>query len=124
MLSFTWPLRRASDWRYMNSQPMLEIRALADLKGRVDIAWACHEGMFSISWTESNGPPVIPPKRRGFGSTVTTSLAEMSVDGAVDLQFPQAGLTWRLTCPADKALELGALAKATSQGRADGATRA
>jgi PAS domain S-box-containing protein len=87
--------------------------ALADLKGRVDIAWACDEGMFSISWTESNGPPVIPPKRRGFGNTVTTSLAEMSVDGAVDLQFPQAGLTWRLTCPADKALELGALAKAT-----------
>jgi len=98
--------------------------ALADLKGRVDIVWACDEGEFSISWTESNGPPVIPPERRGFGSTVTTSVAEMSVDGAVDLQFPQPGLTWRLTCPADKALELGALTKATSQGRADGATRA
>jgi two-component sensor histidine kinase len=62
-------------------------------------AWACDEGPFSISWTESNGPPIIPPKQRGFDSTVTTSLAEVSVDGAVDLQFPQAGLTWRLTCP-------------------------
>jgi PAS domain S-box-containing protein len=85
--------------------------ALANLKGRVDIAWACDEGTFSISWTESDGPPVIPPERRGFGNTVIISLAEMSVDGAVDLQFPQAGLTWRLTCPADKALEPGALAK-------------
>jgi two-component sensor histidine kinase len=89
--------------------------ALTDLKGRVDIVWACDEGEFSISWTESNGPPVIPPERRGFGSTVTTSVAEMSVDGAVDLQFPQPGLTWRLTCPADKALELGALAKTTCE---------
>ena len=87
--------------------------AFTDVKGRVDIAWACDEGTFSISWTESNGPPVIPPERRGFGSTVIIRLAEMSVDGAVDLQFPQPGLTWRLTCPADKALELGALAKTT-----------
>jgi PAS domain S-box-containing protein len=89
--------------------------AFTDVKGRVDIAWACDEGTFSISWTESNGPPVIPPERRGFGNTVIIRLAEMSVDGAVDLQFPQAGLTWRLTCPADKALELGALAKTTCE---------
>jgi two-component sensor histidine kinase len=87
--------------------------AFTDVKGRVDIAWACDEGTFSISWTESNGPPVIPPERRGFGSTVIIRLAEMSVDGAVDLQFPHAGLRWRLTCPADNALELGALAKTT-----------
>jgi hypothetical protein len=57
----------------------------------------------------------MPPERRGFGNTVIISLAEMSVDGTVDLQFPQAGLTWRLTCPADKALELGALAKTTCE---------
>jgi len=89
--------------------------AFTDVKGRVDIAWVCDEGTFSISWTESNGPPVIPPERRGFGNTVISSLAEMSVDGTVDLQFPHAGLTWRLTCPAEKALELGALAKTTSE---------
>ena len=82
--------------------------ALSNLKGRVTVAWARNEDTFSISWTESNGPPVIPPERRGFGTTVIISLAEMSVDGAVDLQFSQAGLMWRLTCPTDKALELGA----------------
>jgi two-component sensor histidine kinase len=51
-------------------------------------------------------PPVTPPKRRGFGSTVIESLAEMSVDGTVDLQYRHTGLEWRLTCPADKALAL------------------
>jgi PAS domain S-box-containing protein len=82
--------------------------ALANAQGRVDVAWACDGGTFSIGWTERNGPPVEPPQRRGFGSTVITSLAEMSVDGSVDLQYRTTGLTWRLTCAADKALELGA----------------
>lgn len=89
--------------------------ALANLKGGIDITWARDEDTFSISWTESNGPHVIPPDRLGFGNTVIVSLAEMSVEGAVDLQFPSSGLTWRLTCPVDKALELGALAKTTRE---------
>jgi two-component sensor histidine kinase len=81
---------------------------LANAKGRVDVAWACDRGTFSISWTERNGPPVTPPKRRGFGSTVITSLVEMSVDDTVDLEYRHTGIAWRLTCPAVKALELGA----------------
>jgi two-component sensor histidine kinase len=54
------------------------------------------------------GPPVTPPKRRGFGSTVTTNLVEMSLEGTVDLQYRRAGVAWRLTCNAAKALEFGA----------------
>lgn len=87
--------------------------ALANAQGRVDIAWECNGGAFSIRWTERNGPLVTPPQRRGFGSTVIASLAEMSVDGAVDLQYRHTGIAWQLTCPADKALELGAGANAT-----------
>jgi hypothetical protein len=33
------------------------------------------------------------------------TMAERSVDGAVDLHYPPSGLTWRLTCPAVNALE-------------------
>jgi two-component sensor histidine kinase len=82
--------------------------ALANAEGRVDVAWTCDGETFSISWTECNGPPVIPPERRGFGSTVIASLAEMTVEGTVDLQYCHTGVAWRLTCDADKALELGA----------------
>jgi two-component sensor histidine kinase len=81
--------------------------AFTDVKGRVDIAWACDEGTFSISWTESNGPPVIPPERRGFGSTVIIRLAEMSVDGAVDLQFPTLGSRGALHALPTKRLSSG-----------------
>jgi PAS domain S-box-containing protein len=82
--------------------------ALANDEGHVNVDWACDGETFSISWTELKGPTVTPPKRRGFGSTLITSLAEMSVDGSVDLQYAETGLKWRLSCPADNARELGA----------------
>jgi len=82
--------------------------ALASQGGRVDVTWTCDGETFSISWTECNGPPVTPPGRHGFGSTVISSLAEMSVEGTVDLQYRHTGVAWRLTCNADNALELGA----------------
>jgi PAS domain S-box-containing protein len=81
--------------------------ALANAGGRVDVAWTCEEETFSISWTESNGPPVTAPQRHGFGSTVIGRLAEMSVEGVVDLQYRHTGVVWRLTCNANNALALG-----------------
>jgi PAS domain S-box-containing protein len=81
--------------------------ALASSGGRVDVTWICDGERFSISWTEWNGPPVTPPKRHGFGSTVITSLAEMCVEGTVDLQYRHTGVAWRLSCNADKAIEVG-----------------
>jgi two-component sensor histidine kinase len=60
-----------------------------------------------MSWTEHDGPPVSAPQQRGFGSIVMEAMAERSVDGTVDLDYAPSGLTWRLTCPAENALELG-----------------
>jgi len=58
-----------------------------------------------MSWTERDGPPVRPPERRGFGSTVIDSMAKRSVSGEVQLDYAPLGLEWRLTCPAANALE-------------------
>jgi len=58
-----------------------------------------------MSWTEREGPPVSAPQRRGFGTIVMETMAELSVDGAVDLDYAPSGLTWRLTCSAANALE-------------------
>src|SRR5260370_14883229 len=60
---------------------------------------------FTISWTDHDGPPVSPPKQRGFGTIVLETMAGRSVDGAVGLKYATSGVTWRLTCPAAKALE-------------------
>jgi PAS domain S-box-containing protein len=80
--------------------------ALSIDRGRVDIYWGTAGDTFTISWTERDGPPVSPPQRRGFGTTVMEMMAERCcVDGAVDLDYAPSGVTWRLTCPATNALE-------------------
>jgi PAS domain S-box-containing protein len=79
--------------------------ALSVDAGRVDVGWRFDNGMFKISWTEYEGPPVSQPERRGFGSAVIESMAKWSVDGEVHLDYAPAGLIWRLTCPAANALD-------------------
>jgi PAS domain S-box-containing protein len=79
--------------------------ALSTGGGRVDVRWRAEGGHFTMCWIERGGPPVTPPHRQGFGSTVITQLAERSVGGRVHLDYAPAGLTWRLTCRAAKVLE-------------------
>jgi len=79
--------------------------ALSTDTGRVDVRWGTDGDTFTMSWTERDGPPVSPPKRRGFGTIVMEAMTARSVDGAVDLDYMPSGVTWRLTCPAANALE-------------------
>jgi PAS domain S-box-containing protein len=82
--------------------------ALSTDRGRVDIRWKTDSETITMSWTESDGPPVPVPERRGFGTIVMKAMAERSVNGTVDLDYAPSGLTWRLTCPAASVLEIGA----------------
>jgi two-component sensor histidine kinase len=79
--------------------------ALSTDMGRVDIGWGIDDDTLVMSWTEREGPPVLAPRRRGFGTIVMQTMAERSVDGTVVLDYAPSGLTWRLTCPAANALE-------------------
>jgi len=81
--------------------------ALSTDKGRVDVFWATDGDTFTMSWSEREGPPVSAPKRRGFGTTVMERMVKGSLSGTIDLDYAPAGLTWRLTCPAESALEPG-----------------
>jgi two-component sensor histidine kinase len=79
--------------------------ALSTDKGRVNVCWEIERDTLTMSWTERDGPPVSAPKRRGFGTTVIETMANHSLDGAVDLDYAPSGVTWRMACPAAKALE-------------------
>jgi PAS domain S-box-containing protein len=79
--------------------------ALSKNTGRLDVGWGTEGETFTMSWTERDGPQVSPPQRRGFGTVVMQEMAERSVGGKVDLDYAPSGVTWRLTCPAAKALE-------------------
>ncbi|WP_407156888.1 PAS domain S-box protein [Bradyrhizobium sp. STM 3557] len=73
--------------------------ALANKEGRIDIGWAREGPSFTMCWIEQGGPPVTPPTRSGFGSKVISDMVRLSLDGAVDVQFPASGLRWHLSCP-------------------------
>jgi PAS domain S-box-containing protein len=79
--------------------------ALSADMGRVDVGWTMTDDTFTMSWTERNGPPVRPPERKGFGSTVIDSMARRALGGEVQLDYAPSGLGWRLTCPAANALK-------------------
>jgi two-component sensor histidine kinase/CheY-like chemotaxis protein len=82
--------------------------ALSGEEGRIEIVWeidSCAEPVFSICWTERDGPPVVSPGHRGFGTTVVTRMVEMSLDGEALLDYSPTGLIWRLICPLKNVLE-------------------
>ena len=83
--------------------------ALSNSCGVVRVSWRIsgngREPRFVMSWKETGGPPVSPPRRTGFGSTVTGTLVRMSVDGEVQTDYAAGGLTWKLSCLASKVVE-------------------
>lgn len=87
--------------------------ALSNDAGCVDLAWhidnetATPEDRFVIRWIERDGPPVMAPAHRGYGSTVIKNMVELSLDGQVQLDYFLTGLSWQLTCPTHKILHDG-----------------
>jgi PAS domain S-box-containing protein len=82
-------------------------------QGSLEICWWSEGGRAGISWREIGGPQTKREPRRGFGTTVITSLVEFATNGVVSLRFPGSGCEWELTCslqsltgPADPAFSL------------------
>lgn len=78
--------------------------ALSVPEGRVAIAWevcgsAAQDRRFRMSWRESNGPPVTPPARRGFGHLVISDMVASSLRGKVALDYAREGLSWAIDAP-------------------------
>ncbi|MGO8780390.1 MAG: HWE histidine kinase domain-containing protein [Rhodomicrobium sp.] len=84
--------------------------ALSNSDGRLEVGWNLErpgdaQAAFVMFWNEQSGPPVTPPDRRGFGSTVIQNVVAESLDAEVDLEFGVSGLSWRLRCPAKEVIE-------------------
>jgi two-component sensor histidine kinase len=79
--------------------------ALSVDTGRINVSWRLDGDTFAMNWIERNGPRVARPKRLGFGTTVITSLAKLTIAGEAELDYEPSGVTWRFTCPAANAME-------------------
>ncbi len=71
--------------------------------GALDIYWriqgAGAEAKLIVDWTESNGPKVTPPTRRGFGSRLLELAIARQLNGSVETSFDPAGFRARLNIP-------------------------
>lgn len=72
--------------------------ALSNPVGTVSLSWRLESGLLSLQWAEEGGPPVTPPERRGFGSTLIQH--SMAADGAqITSEFAPEGVRWTMTLP-------------------------
>ncbi len=69
--------------------------------GRVTVSWQIDRERFRLLWRESGGPPVVPPRTKGFGSRLIERNLAMEFQGRVDLDFAPAGVTCELVAPLD-----------------------
>jgi light-regulated signal transduction histidine kinase (bacteriophytochrome) len=68
--------------------------------GRVAIRWSLTEASgLDLSWTESGGPLVGIPTRRGFGSTLIERALAMETDGQATLQYLPGGVVCNIALP-------------------------
>lgn len=71
--------------------------ALSRPEGRVEIRWKAEDNRLHLSWSESGGPHVIPPSRRGFGSRLIERALGRDLDGQTRLEFAPEGVRCSIT---------------------------
>ena len=75
---------------------------LSTPQGRVAIAWEIDTAtppVFTLRWVESGGPPVTPPARRGFGTSLVRMVVPAELGGQAALDYAPTGLVWEVTAP-------------------------
>lgn len=77
--------------------------ALSAPEGRIQIHWRVRDGTdgrrLLLQWRESDGPPVVAPTRRGFGTRLVEHGLRHDLDGRVELAFERGGVTCNIDVP-------------------------
>ncbi|UAL09768.1 sensor histidine kinase [Caulobacter segnis] len=73
--------------------------ALSGPDGRVAVDWSVEDGVLRLTWTESGGPPVTPPARRGFGARLLERGLAAELSGGVELTYDATGLVCQMALP-------------------------
>src|SRR5262249_44124139 len=73
--------------------------ALSVDPGYVELTWRTEPGKLELVWTESNGPRITPPERRGYGSRAIVAGIERQLGGLVNFDWQASGLQCTLCVP-------------------------
>jgi two-component sensor histidine kinase/CheY-like chemotaxis protein len=90
--------------------------ALADSTGQVEVIWKVDPGSsLVIEWKESGGPPVQPPSRRGFGTTIIERSVPFDLKGDAEIRFDLLGVQARFEIPANYVQMMSSISGAPSR---------
>ena len=77
--------------------------ALSNDDGQVSVAWSvvgAGEGArFLFEWRETGGPAVVPPERKGFGTSLLNIAIAGDADGVSPLRFEPEGVIYEINVP-------------------------
>jgi light-regulated signal transduction histidine kinase (bacteriophytochrome) len=74
--------------------------AMSDKSGYVEVALSINQqGDLEIDWREIDGPPVIAPTRRGFGSTIVERTIPFELGGETEINYDPQGVKARFRLP-------------------------
>ena len=73
--------------------------ALSAPEGRVKVVWSIDDDVLRLVWSESGGPEVHPPARRGFGARLLERGLAAELSGGVELTYDAAGLVCHMALP-------------------------
>ena len=75
--------------------------AFSATPGKVEVTWEIVSGgKIEICWREAGGPVVVPPTRRGFGSTLIERALAMETGGGAKISYPATGVVCEVSLPA------------------------
>ncbi|ACL55978.1 sensor histidine kinase [Methylobacterium nodulans] len=77
--------------------------ALSIIQGQVSITWSVADGELTLCWRESDGPPVTPPERTGFGSRLIGQSLARELAGSVTLDYAPEGVICTIRAPLGEA---------------------
>ncbi|MBX7532511.1 GAF domain-containing protein [Qipengyuania sp. 1XM1-15A] len=74
--------------------------SLSDSSGTLEVTIKqTGDGFLQIGWKERGGPPVKPPKRRGFGSTIIDRSIPFELGGETSIDYKLEGVEATFTVP-------------------------
>jgi PAS domain S-box-containing protein len=77
--------------------------ALSAPEGRLRIAWRHSPDGLVVNWSETNGPRVVPPTRKGFGMTLMETMIQSQLKGTLSLEWQPDGFRCEISLPASVA---------------------
>ena len=76
--------------------------ALSNANGTIGLTWGVSDApdkQLTLRWQEAGGPPVAPPRRKGFGTLVLERIALQIPNAKIAYEFPAEGVIWSLEAP-------------------------